>query len=96
MHVCSHNFEKYYKDQAYTVLPTSTVVSLAGKSSEDVKDLRQELNRVTALKNKLLGQRKELRQKNRKLKRKVEAYENSTSWRWTAVFRKGGRLLRKL
>ncbi len=96
MHVCSHNFEKYYKDHAYTVLPTSTVVSLAGKSSEDAKDLRQELNRVTALKNKLLGQRKELRRENRKLKRKVEAYENSTSWRWTAVFRKGGRLLRKL
>ena len=57
--------------------------------------VRQELERVTLLKNKLLNQRKELRKEkkkllkeNKRLEEKIGEYENSTSWRVTAIFRK--------
>ncbi|MFR9099083.1 MAG: hypothetical protein ACLVI9_04660 [Anaerostipes hadrus] len=87
MHVCSHDFTKNYKEDGYTVLPDATVESFVSTKTETPDRVRQELERVTLLKNKLLNQRKELRKENKKLKR-IGEYENSTSWRMTAIFRK--------
>lgn len=99
MHVCSHDFTKCYKEEGYTVLPNATVESFVETKTEIPDGIRQELDRVTLLKNKLLCQRKELRKEkkkllreNERLKKKILEYENSTSWKMTAVFRK----LRKL
>lgn len=88
MHVCSHDFTKNYKEDGYTVLPDATVESFVSTKTETPDRVRQELERVTLLKNKLLNQRKELRKENKRLKKKIGEYESSTSWRMTAVFRK--------
>ena len=88
MHVCSHDFTKNYKEDGYTVLPDATVESFVSTKTETPDRVRQELERVTLLKNKLLNQRKELRKENKKLKKRIGEYENSTSWRMTAIFRK--------
>lgn len=88
MHVCSHDFTKNYKEDGYTVLPDATVESFVSTKTETPDRVRQELERVTLLKNKLLNQRKELRKENKRLKKKIREYESSTSWRMTAVFRK--------
>ena len=95
MHVCSHDFTKNYKEDGYTVLPDATVESFVDTKTEVPDGVRQELERVTLLKNKLLNQRKELRKEkkkllkeNKRLEEKIGEYENSTSWRVTAIFRK--------
>ena len=88
MHVCSHDFTKNYKEDGYTVLPDATVESFVSTKTETPDRVQQELERVTLLKNKLLNQRKELRKENKKLKKRIGEYENSTSWRMTAIFRK--------
>lgn len=109
MHVCSHDFTKYYKEEGYSVLPDTTIKSFVGVKTEIPDGIIKELERVTVLKNKLLNQRKELRKekkelrkqnkelskqnkklcsKNKQLEKKIEEYENSTSWKMTAIFRK--------
>lgn len=82
------NFTKNYKEDGYTVLPDATVESFVSTKTETPDRVQQELERVTLLKNKLLNQRKELRKENKKLKKRIGEYENSTSWRMTAIFRK--------
>ena len=62
--------------------------SFVSTKTETPDRVQQELERVTLLKNKLLNQRKELRKENKKLKKRIGEYENSTSWRMTAIFRK--------
>lgn len=88
MHVCHHDFTKYYKKEGYSVLPDATVESFVKAKTEIPDGVRQELERVTLLKNKLLNQRKQLRKENKRLKKKIAEYEDSTSWKCTAVFRK--------
>ena len=88
MHVCSHDFTKRCKEEGYTVLPDTTIASLVRAKTQTPDGVRQELDRVTLLKNKLLNQRKELRKENKKLKKKIGEYENSRSWKITAIFRK--------
>lgn len=109
MHVCSHDFTKYYKEEGYTVLPDTTIESFSFTKAETPEGVRQELERVTLLKNKLLNQRKELRkekkelQKEKKqlfketkrLEKKIREYEDSTSWKCTAAFRKCGEIFKK-
>lgn len=98
MHLCRHSFEDYYASPGYSVFPDAAIVSLTErKTSKDLfPELNQELKRVSNLKNKLIRQRTELRAENKKLKREIEKYQNSRSWKMTEVLRRGGNLYRKL
>ena len=53
-------------EDGYTVLLDATVESFVDTKTEVPDGVRQELERVTLLKNKLLNQRKELRKEKKK------------------------------
>lgn len=97
MHICSHSFEHCYATPGYSVFPDTAIASLTEKkSSKDMfPQLDSELKRVTNLKNKLIRQRTELRAENKKLRREIELYKDSKSWKLTEILRRSGRAYRK-
>lgn len=102
-HICTHDFSGSRDDEEYTVLPKSTVQTLYSSSPADLSGLYREFDRVRALKDKLILQRKELRKEKRQMEKrivqyekKITLYEDSASWKMTRPMRRAGNLVRKL
>ncbi|MBS7007258.1 glycosyltransferase family 2 protein [Anaerostipes sp.] len=95
-HICSHDFKSQQNEEGYTVLPKTTVQTLSSGLPADLSGLYREFDRVRALKDKLLLQRKELREEKHKLEERISLYEDSTSWKATKPLRRAGSLFKKL